>query len=92
MRMPALPLGAIYLTRGASKAIAESEQSPGVFLGAYLEADWGDCTEEDWKANDAALRENNRVQAVYHTARGETLWIISESDRSVTTILLPEEY
>jgi len=63
-----------------------------VFLRAYLEAHWGDCTEADWKANDAALRENNRVHAVYHTANGETLWIITEWDRSVTTILLPDKY
>ena len=92
MTTPALRLGDLYITRGASEALEESGQTPGTFLQRYLKADWGDCTRDDWDANDVALLENNRVHGVYHTAKGEELWIITEWDRSVTTILTPDEY
>jgi hypothetical protein len=92
MEMPALPLGEIRITGWATKVMFDSNQSPSVFLVRYLRADWGDCSEEQSKANDAALEEDNRVQAIYHTANGEELWIITEWNRSKTTIQVAGEY
>jgi hypothetical protein len=48
--------------------------------------------EEDWRLNDAAVRDGDRLLSVYETLKGVKVWIISEADRSATTILLPDEY
>jgi hypothetical protein len=89
---PVLSLGDLYSTPGARTALEKSGQSFVPFLARYIGGDWGDCGEEDWKSNDEAIKGDGRVLAVYHTAKGEKLWIITEWDRSVTTILLPDEY
>ena len=54
--------------------------------------DWGDVCEDDAEANELALKDNSRLLSVYHTARMVKLYVITEWDRSATTILLPEEY
>ncbi len=61
-------------------------------LGRHMHCDWGDVGKEDWEANDRALVEGTRLFSVYHTRQGVKFWIISEADRSATTILLPEDY
>jgi hypothetical protein len=91
-KMPALPLGELVITPKAEEVLHESGQSPAIFLHMYLTGNWGDCSKEDWKANDEALTKDERVQGVYHTAAGKEIWIITEWNRSATTILTPEEY
>ena len=54
--------------------------------------DWGDCAPEDAAENEFALGKYLRLFSVYHSATGEKFWVITEADRSVTTVLLPEEY
>ena len=54
--------------------------------------DWGDASAEDSAANDQALINGTRVLSVYHAANGVKFWIITEGDRSATTVLLPEDY
>ena len=54
--------------------------------------DWGLLEDEDWALNDEALREGGRLFSAYGTSKGQRLWVITEADRSVTTILLPQEY
>jgi hypothetical protein len=54
--------------------------------------DWGDVTENSQQANERALIEHTRLLAVYHAASGIKFWLITEADRSVTTVLLPEDY
>ena len=68
-----------------------------IFLAAslykYINCDWGDTCEEDWENNDEAVRVGERILAVYiYPKTGEKIWIITEWDRSATTILYPEEY
>lgn len=64
----------------------------------YLNADWGEMCEEDLKENDWALENGERLFASYNIPKGmnaggrDKVWIITERDRSVTTILFPEEY
>lgn len=54
--------------------------------------DWGDLSEEDRAENEFALNRYLRLFSVYHDSRGTKFWIITEADRSVTTVLLPEDY
>lgn len=61
-------------------------------LARHQAGDWGDVGEGDWQANDRALESGARLFSVYHSARGVKFWIITEADRSVTTILLPVDY
>jgi len=91
-KMPALPLGELVITPKAEEALEGSGQSPAIFLHMYLTGNWGNCLKEDWKANDEALTNDGRIQGVYHTANGTEIWIITEWNRSATTILTPEEY
>ncbi len=62
-------------------------------LGRYVQCDWGDTCEEDKQTNEDSLRDGERLLAVYtYRKTGETIWIITEWDRSVTTILFPSDY
>ena len=64
-----------------------------IFLARHHAGDWGDLCEEDKEVNEEALKEGQegRLMSVYKHG-GTTIWIITEWDRSVTTILLPSEY
>ena len=62
------------------------------YLRRHVWGDWGDVSVEDARANEAALREDARIFSAYGLATGERLWIITEADRSSTTVLLPDEY
>lgn len=86
------PLGNIYLTVGAREALEESNQQPLEFLSRHQSGDWGDLCEDDKKENELSVKESFRILSSYRTSKGEKLWIITESDRSSSTILLPEEY
>ncbi len=86
------PLGQTVITPGAIEALAQAEQHPGDFLTRHLAGDWGELCKEDQKANQEALETDLRLMSVYTTRNQTKLWIITEADRSVTTILLPEEY
>ena len=61
-------------------------------LRRYITCDWGDSYKEDKKTNDKAVRNGERIHAVYKFDDSTTLWIITEWDRSVTTLLFPEDY
>jgi hypothetical protein len=75
-------------TLGKEASIKEAQKS----LVRHARCDWGDCCDEDKKSNDDALKAGERLLSVYHTDDGIKFWIITERDRSVTTILLPEDY
>ena len=87
-------LGQVVLTRGINDAIAESTPFTKEVLHSvnrYRAGDWGDLCEEDKEANDFAVDHEDRILAAYETCLGK-VWIITEWDRSVTTILFPHEY
>jgi hypothetical protein len=58
----------------------------------HAKGEWGELSAEDARLNDEALVSGERILSAHRTARKEKLWIITEADRSATTILLPEEY
>lgn len=84
------PSGDIFSTQGAVAAVNAVEMS--LAIARHLQGDWGELDREDVAANDQALRTGGRLVSAYTTATGTRFWIITEADRSSTTILLPSEY
>jgi hypothetical protein len=84
------PLGRLLITPAALAALPQDE----VFraLNRHVRGDWGDCDREDAAANDRSLVDGSRLLSVYHARGGRKFWIITEADRSATTVLFPEEY
>ena len=91
-RPPRFLLGQICATPGAIEAMQEAGQAPLELLQRHQRGDWGQVCPEDSQANEQALQDGSRILSVYSLSTGTVVWIITEADRSVTTILLPEEY
>lgn len=89
---PLFPLGEIVATHGAIAALVTAGQSPVELLTRHMTGDWGDLVEEDRRENERALKHGSRLFSSYKLNDGTKLWIITEHDRSVTTLLLPSEY
>ena len=90
--MPLFPLGRTVATHGALEALADAGQTPLPFLRRHARGDWGLVDKADARANDEAVRARERILSVYRTAKGVHLWVITEADRSATTLLLPSDY
>jgi len=89
-RIARLPLGRTVITPNAlSKLLPVDVLSA---LARHASGDWGELDAEDWQSNQLALEQGERLLSSYHSAAGVKFWIITESDRSVTTVLLPEDY
>jgi hypothetical protein len=85
---PALfPLGQVVATPGAIALGVDFRPYLAMHSGGY----WGDVGKEDWQENDLSVKEGFRILSAYDTPAGK-IWIITEHDRSVTTVLRPEEY
>jgi hypothetical protein len=85
-------LGKVFATAGALDTLEESGQAAAEFVQLHQRGDWGDLSEDDKQENEFSIGNRLRIFSAYHTLRGEKLWIITEADRLVTTILLPSEY
>ena len=85
------PLGRIVVTPGAAKALSDSNLQALVLLRRHQTGDWGSVPPEDAKENELSLREGFRIISSYKVADTK-VWIITEANRSLTTILLPSEY
>jgi hypothetical protein len=86
---PRFPLGRLVATPGAVREIPR--QDIEIALARHARADWGDVCGEDQAENDFSLKNGLRLLSAYHTG-GKKFWIITEADRSATTVLLPDEY
>jgi hypothetical protein len=86
-----LPLGKVVATPGALKLLSETGEDPFGYIARHAAGDWGNLCAFDRRQNEIALREGLRVLSSYPVGR-ECVWIITEADRSVTTILRPDEY
>ena len=89
-------LGQVVVAKDVDEKMKE-DRSFRVFvqvsIDRYVHRDWGQTCDEDVKANNRAIQNGERIRAVYKQPRTDTtIWIITEADRSVTTIVFPDEY
>ena len=91
-KKPLFPLGQVVATPGALEALEDAGQDPGEFLLRHVTGDWGQLDDHDRHENELGLQKGLRLLSAYLTNKGVRIWIITERDRSATTLLLPEEY
>jgi hypothetical protein len=84
--------GSLYATPGALEAFSASGEAPFEYLTRHINGDWGDVDEHDRRENELSLIHGFRLLSAYTLSSGTKIWIITEADRSATTILLPDEY
>ena len=90
--IPLFPAGRLVATPGALALLEQINKSPLGFLSRHLRGDWGDLCQEDKTENELSLKHGFRLMSSYEVTKTDKLWIITEADRSVTTLLLPAEY
>lgn len=87
--------GQIYASDGVNKKM---DENPDFYefvcecIHRHLMGDWGDLCEEDITENQIALEDEGRILSAYSYRDGTRIWIITEWDRSATTVLFPDEY
>ena len=86
------PLGRIVATPGALAALGTYPQEAYTFLLRHQSGDWGEVDAADCRENELSVDRGFRILSAYTTRTGVKVWIITEADRSATTLLLPEEY
>jgi len=85
-------LGRVVATPNALALLEQHGVAPLTLLKRHAAGDWGNVPSDDAKANQDALKFGRRLLSVYSIAGNEKIWIITEADRSVTTLLLPSDY
>jgi hypothetical protein len=85
-------LGQLVATPGALSALEEAGQDAIKFVSRHASGDWGDLSEEDRNENEFSLLHGFRLLSSYRLRNGVKVWVITEADRSSTTLLLPDEY
>jgi hypothetical protein len=87
-----LALGQLLITPGAKEAFEGTGENPFTFILRHIQGDWGNLSPEDVQENELALEHGFRLLSAYDLTDATRIWIITEADRSATTILLPSEY
>ena len=90
IQTPLFPLGSVVITSTANECLVQIEVQSAI--RRHINGDWGDLDAEDVNANESALKHGGRILSSYKATGGIQFWIITEADRSSTTILLPEDY
>jgi len=88
-------LGRLVMTRGVNDLVAENEDFAKFAMSSltrHRRGDWGNLSDEDKRENELSLKEGFRLLSAYEAEGLPNIWIITEGDRSATTILFPEEY
>lgn len=85
-----LPLGRTVITANAQNVLTASDIANA--LDRHQSGDWGELCEEDKQVNEDALKNCERIMSVYKSSGGQKFWVITEADRSCTTVLMPEDY
>ena len=91
-RKPLFDLGQLVATPGALAALEKTGQSPMEFVSRHVTGDWGELSDEDRNENQLSLERGFRLLSSYRTNANEVVWVITEGNRTHTTLLLPEEY
>ena len=89
---PRFSLGRVVATPAALAALVVAKVSPHTPLARHARSDWDDLDDHDRQENERALADVTRLLSAYRLPDGSKLWIITEADRSATTLLLPDEY
>ena len=84
--------GRIYGTPGALKALSEARVDDMALLARHVTGDWSEMDKSDQRANQQAVKDGDRILSAYTLPTGTAIWVITEADRSSTTMLLPDEY
>lgn len=85
-------LGRVVITVNCKAHMDQLEADPIYFLMRHASGDWGEVCTSDKRLNDEAIKCGNRILSRYQLSDGENIYIITEHDRSVTTIMLRDEY
>jgi hypothetical protein len=85
-------LGAVIATPGALDALGKAQVEADLLLARHQVGDWGDVGEIDQRLNNQSLNKGTRLLSAYNLPTGVRLWVITEQDKSITTLLLPAEY
>jgi len=85
-------LGRITATPGCLELLEKNNQAPSDLLDRHISGDWGIVDSEDAEANNFAVGNGERLLSSYELADGSRIWVITEWDRSATTLLQPDEY
>lgn len=88
---PLFALGSLLITPGALRLFSNPPYEASQIIDRHLSGDWGDLEEDDIEANVYAYQNDQRIFSKYHV-EGKAIYVITEADRSTTTILLPSEY
>ena len=98
MPEPKFEMGRLVITAALQHDLEESDTEKdwhdeiNLFVSRHLFGDWGDVDTHDGSVNDRAVVNGDRVVSAYTTTNGIKIWVITEWDRSVTTLLRPEDY
>ena len=86
------PLGQVVATPGVIDALSTAGQTPLEFIARHATGDWGELDEDDRLENERSLKTGCRLLSAYSLKNRTKIWVITEADRSSTTLLLPGEY
>ncbi len=90
--LPRFPLGQLMATPSALSTLVHLKVSPWMLVSRHVQGDWGDLDDHDRRENERSLVQGTRLLSSYTLAGGTRIWVITEADRSATTLILPEEY
>lgn len=85
-------LGMVVATPGAIACLEQHGVSAVALLMRHQSGDWREIPDDDRKENEKSVVAGLRILSSYPIGNGERIWVITEADRSVTTLLLPQEY
>ncbi len=92
LRGPMFPLGRLMATPAALRALSASGRTADQFITRHVRGDWSEMTAEDAAANTVAVFEGTRILSSYVIETEQSVWVITEAERSLTTVLLPSDY
>ena len=98
IKQPMFPLGQMVMTSGVAARLGEDGENPefNLFVSKsilrHAQGDWGDLCNTDKQENNVSLLHGYRLLSAYEQEGLPKIWIITEADRSVTTVLFPDEY
>lgn len=91
-KAPLFALGGVVVTAGAEELLATLSLEPAILIARHVTGDWGELCKEDQQENERAVKKSGRVFSSYELPDNHKVWVITECDRSYTTVLLPDEY